>query len=66
MATTLRYHGLVSGMADPHNDRRGPRLQVTTPKGLVREVPVDRAELLRLIEGAARALAHLDRLENRP
>lgn len=66
MATDLRYHGLVTGMADPHNDRRGPRLQVATPKGLVREVPVDRHELVRIIASAARALEHLDRLENRP
>lgn len=65
MATDLRYHGLVSGVADPHNDRRGPRLQVTTPKGMLREVPMDRAALVKIIQSAARALEHLDRLENR-
>lgn len=66
MATDLRYHGLVSGMGDPHNDRRGPRLQVTTPAGRIREVPLDRAALVRIIRSAASALEHLDRLENRP
>lgn len=66
MATDLKYVGLVSGAADPHNDRRGPRLQVATPAGRVREIPVDRAALTRLIRSAAGALEHLDRLENRP
>lgn len=65
MATDLTYVGLVSGMSDPHNQRRGPRLQVATPKGLIREVPMSREDLLRVISSAARAIAHLDRLENR-
>jgi len=41
----------------------GPRLQLVTEGGAVRIVPLDRAELVSLIENAAKALAALDRQE---
>lgn len=53
----LRYYGLPSGISDG----KPPRLQLLTPKGLVREVPLDRSQLVKIIRAAANALEALDR-----
>lgn len=55
----LRYVGLPSGIADGD----GPRLQVSTPSGQIREIPLDRGQLVRIIKSAASALQQLDREE---
>lgn len=58
---TMRYIGLVSG----HADGTEPRVQVATPSGVIREAPLTRADLLRIIRSAAGALDYLDRREAR-
>lgn len=62
MATTpLTYHGLPSGLSDG----KSARLQVSTPNGTIREIPLDRRQLHKLLQAAARALEELDRAAER-
>lgn len=69
--TTLRYlgtsvHRPVRGYA--RNTAKGPegaRLHLVTEGGSLRYVPVTRAELVKLIQDAAGALATLDREEGK-
>lgn len=57
MAAPMTYLGLISGFADGAQ----PRLQVATPSGLVREIPLARKDLLQIIRSAVGAIEHLDR-----
>lgn len=52
MSTEMSYIGLASGLADGS----GPRLQVATPSGRIREIQLDELQLLRIIRAAATAL----------
>lgn len=51
--TDLRYFDLSSGPS--------PRLQLVTPKGVLREVPLTERDLLKIIRSAADALEVLAR-----
>ena len=61
MAQEMKYLGLVTGLADG----KGVRLQVTTPGGQLREVPLTQRDLLRIIRRAADALEVMARDEER-
>lgn len=59
--TPLTYYGLPSGLSDG----KSARLQVATPNGTIREIPLNRQQLHKLLQAAARALEELDRAEAR-
>lgn len=53
----LTYQGLATGLSDG----KAPHLNLSTPAGLIREVPLTRRDLVRIIKAAASALEVLDR-----
>lgn len=55
-AGELTYRGLVSGAGDG----QGTRLQVATPSGLIREIPLDRRQVMRILRSAVATLEYLD------
>lgn len=57
--TDLTFHGLTSGLADGN----GPRLMVQTPSGLIRQIPLTRADLMKILGSAVGALNVLDKEE---
>lgn len=57
MSTQLRFIGLPSGLSDGGV----PRLQVATPAGLIREIPLTKRDLLGIIKSAASALEVMER-----
>jgi hypothetical protein len=61
MSADLKYLGLDSGLSDGS----APKIQVATSSGKVRNVPVGRRELVRIIRSAAAALEVLDREEGK-
>lgn len=60
-AGELTYHGLVSGLSDG----KPPRLQVATPNGTIREIPLDRRQVMRILKAAVATLERLDDEERR-
>jgi hypothetical protein len=57
----MKYLGIVSGLADGGD----PRLQVATASGQVREIPLDKTQLLRIIRSAVGALEVMEQQERR-
>lgn len=53
----LQYVGLSTGLAD----RKPPRLLLSAPSGVIREVTMTRHQLEHIIQQAASALAVLDK-----
>lgn len=62
-AVVLRFFGLTAIPSETGG--KGPRLQVVTALGAIREIPLSRADLLRIIQLAAAALEQLDKEDSR-
>lgn len=68
-AIQLRFLSISSGRSATRGPRghaaEGPKLMAGMPSGSVREIPLSRRELVRIIKQAADALERLDREEGK-